>query len=200
MLRLGALTTVYVNNKNNTAHISKKKKRNKKGKRRGKKKKTLSAKGRGQRGGSVRDLEAVWNWRESQVPTENQIRRLTRWLAAFLSVCRRGGFRSNSSRSPQVTQLLPVSRFQSWNDDRDVSRSDPPPPSLPPEYLPVRSWTNTTTRAGNTETQPPHLQLYLHTDRKYSSVTLHMSHTEKFLFFLKSNFLLASCEFHIVVH
>lgn len=128
MLRLGALTTVYVNNKNNTAHISKKKKRNKKGKRRGKKKKTLSAKGRGQRGGSVRDLEAVWNWRESQVPTENQIRRLTRWLAAFLSVCRRGGFRSNSSRSPQVTQLLPVSRFQSWNDDRDVSRSDPSPP------------------------------------------------------------------------
>lgn len=39
MLRLGALTTVYVNNKNNTAHISKKKKETKKGREEGRKKK-----------------------------------------------------------------------------------------------------------------------------------------------------------------
>ena len=61
MLRLGALTTVYVNNKNNMAHISKKKKKKKEKKKEEKRegKKTLYAKGRGQRGGSVRDLEAV---------------------------------------------------------------------------------------------------------------------------------------------
>lgn len=39
MLRLGALTTVYVNNKNNTAHISKKKKEKKKEEKREEKKK-----------------------------------------------------------------------------------------------------------------------------------------------------------------
>lgn len=160
MLRLGALTTVYVNNKNNTAHISKKERKGKKRKRRRKEKnKTLSAKGRGQRGGSVRDLEAVWNWRQSQVPTENQIRRLTRWFAAFFfSFYMRWGFRSNTQPSSQLTRSCII-----VSELRRVAVRSPPcftfriPSSQGPG---ARSWTNTplneiTTRAGNTETAPP---------------------------------------------
>lgn len=54
MLRLGALTTVYVNNKNNTAHISKKKKEKKKEEKREEKKNSLRQRQRTARGKRAR--------------------------------------------------------------------------------------------------------------------------------------------------
>lgn len=128
MLRLGALTTVYVNNKNNTAHISKKKKRNKKGKRRGKKKKNSlrqrqrTARGKRARFGSGVKLARISGaYRKSN----SEVNKVTRRISFCLQERRLPKQQLTQPSSHSTPSCIAVSELKWWQ--RRVAVRPPPP-------------------------------------------------------------------------
>lgn len=128
MLRLGALTTVYVNNKNNTAHISKKKKEKKKEEKREEKKNSLRQRQRTARGKRARFGSGVKLTRISGAyrKSNSEVNKVTRRISFCLQERRLPKQQLTQPSSHSTPSCIAVSELKWWQR-RVAVRSLPPP-------------------------------------------------------------------------